>query len=77
MDVIKPAHTEWASSIVFVPKHDDKICFCVDYRKLKAVTIRGSYLIPCMDKGIDLPGKDTILSTFDANCRCWQVEIAE
>lgn len=53
IDVIDPAQTEWASSIVFVPNKDGALCFCVDYLKLNEVTTHNSYPIPCMDELID------------------------
>lgn len=39
MPVIEPVQMEQASSIAFLPNLDKTPCFCVDYRKLNAVTI--------------------------------------
>ena len=36
----------WLSPIVVVPKKNGKIRVCVDYRKLNAVTITDTFLIP-------------------------------
>lgn len=49
-DIIEPAATEWASLIIFAPKKDGCLRFHVDYRKSKAVTVRGCYQLPCMDE---------------------------
>ena len=73
--VIEPSSSEWASPIVFGPKKDGKLRFCVDYRKLNALTIRDSYHIPRMDECIDSLGDAGIFSTLDANSGYWQVEI--
>ena len=42
--VIEPTSAEWESPVVFVPKKDGTMPFCVDYCKLNAVTVRDSYL---------------------------------
>ena len=73
--VIEPASTEWASPIVFVPKKDGELRFCIDYRKLNAMTVRDSYPIPRMDECIDSLGDATLFTTLDANSGYWQVEI--
>jgi len=77
MGVIEPAQTEWASPIVFAPKKDGAMRFCVDYRRLNAMTLRDSYPIPRMDECIDSLGDANIFTTLDANCGYWQIEIAD
>jgi len=40
----------FASSILFVEKKDNSLCFCVNYRKLNALTKRFRYLIFLIDE---------------------------
>lgn len=75
VDAIEPAQMEWASKIYIVTKKDGTICFCVDYRKLNAVAIQDSYLIPGMRACVDSIGNATICSTLHANSGYLQVEI--
>lgn len=73
--VIEPSTSEWASPIVFAPKKDGTLRFCIDYRKLNAMTIRDSYPIPWMDECIDSLRNAAVFSTLDANWGYWQVPI--
>lgn len=65
--VIDPVTTEWAAPIVFAPRKDDSLQFCVDYRKLDAVTIRDSYRHPRMDKCIERLREATVFDTLYDN----------
>lgn len=75
--VIEPAMSEWASPVVFAPKKDEKLRFCVDYRKVNAMTVRDTYPLPRMDECIDSLGGATIFSTVDCNNGYWQTKIPE
>lgn len=50
---VEPIKFEWASLILFVPKNDESLCFCVAYRFLNSVIVCDSYAIPFMDEFID------------------------
>jgi Reverse transcriptase (RNA-dependent DNA polymerase) len=74
-EVIEPATTEWASPIVLVAKPDGSTRFCVDYRRLDAVTVRDSYPLPRMDECIDSLGDAKIFKTLDCNSGYWQIPV--
>jgi hypothetical protein len=72
-EVIEPATSEWASPVVLIPKPDGSMRFCIDYRRLNAVTVRDSYPLPRMDECIDSLGDASVFSTLDWNYGYWQI----
>eukprot|EP00171_Calliarthron_tuberculosum_P021997 IDg21997t1 len=75
--VIRPSKSEWASPVVLAPKSDGSLRFCVDYRRLNAVTKRDSYPLPRMDECIDSLGNARVFSTLDANWGYWQMQVGK
>jgi RNase H-like domain found in reverse transcriptase/Reverse transcriptase (RNA-dependent DNA polymerase)/Integrase zinc binding domain/Chromo (CHRromatin Organisation MOdifier) domain/Integrase core domain len=73
--VIEPATGEWASPIVLVPKPDGSLRFCVDYRKLNAITVPDTYPLPRMDECIDSLGDAVVFTTLDCNSGYWQIPV--
>ena len=63
--VIRPSQSAWASPITLVPRRDGSTQFCVDYRKLNAVTVRDQYPLPQIQDIFDQVGGSTIFSTLD------------
>jgi len=77
MEVIEPASGEWASPVVMVPQPDGSVRFCIDWRKLKLMTIKDAYPIPRMDECVDSLGDARVFSTLDCNAGYWQIPVAE
>jgi Reverse transcriptase (RNA-dependent DNA polymerase) len=75
--VIEPATSEWDSPVVLVPKPDGSLRFCIDYRKLNAITVRDTYPLPRMNECIESLGDAVVFSTLDCNSAYWQIPLQE
>ena len=76
-DVISPSNSPWASPVVLVRKKDGSLRYCVDYRKLNAVTIKDSYPLPRIDESLDMLGNAKYFTTLDLASGYWQIELTE
>ena len=73
--VIEPSSSPWASPIVLVKKKDGQYRFCVDYRKLNAVTKKDAHPLPRVDDLLDALNGSCMFSTMDLRSGYWQVSV--
>jgi len=59
-----------------LPKPDGSVRFCIDYRKLKLVTVKNALPIPRMDECIDSLGDARVYSNMDCNAGYWHILVA-
>lgn len=51
--IIEPSSSEWASPPVLVRKKDEKLRYCIDYRKLNNITVKDAFPIPKIETCLD------------------------
>ncbi len=74
--IISPTKdSPWGFPIVLTPKKDGKLRFCIDYRKLNAITRTSSYPIPLIQELLDCFNGAKYFSSLDLASGYWQIRM--
>ena len=76
-NIIKVSHSPWSSPVVLVEKKDGSTRFCVDYRKLNAITKKDSGPLPLISDAIDALNDASIFTTLDCKSGYWCISLEE
>ena len=75
--VLRKSSSLWTSPVVLVKKKDGTTRFCVDYRKLNAITAKDCYPLPRIEDVLEQLSEAEYISTYDLTSGYWQVPVAE
>lgn len=71
--VVEPSSSPWASPVVLVRKKEGTLRFCVDYRRLNAITTRDAYPLPRIEDALSRLQGSRYFSIIDMQAGYWQV----
>ena len=74
-DLIEPSTSAWGSNLVPVPKKNDKVRWCVDYRGLNKVTKPDAFPMPEVQDNLMRLGGNKIFSAIDAMGAFWTIPV--
>ena len=77
LGVIEPSESQWAAPVVLVRKRDGSLRYCIDYRKLNAVTKKDSYPLPNMQNNLERLDRAKFFWSMDLSSGYWQVKLSE
>ena len=77
LGVIEPSTSPYSSPVVLVKKPDGAIRFCIDFRKLNAITVLDAEPIPNPDDLIAKVSKSEFFTKLDLTKGYWQIPMAE
>lgn len=74
-DVVEPSHSEWNNPTLMTPKASGELRFCLDSRKLNAVSKHDAYPLPYISQILDSLRNSKYLSSIDLSSAFHQIEL--
>ena len=71
--VVQPSNSPWCNAVVLVWKKDGSLRFCIDFRRLNALTVKDLHPLPRICETLESLAGAAHYSTFDLNSGFWQV----
>ena len=75
LGIVIPSQSPWASPVVPVPKQDESVRVCIDYRRLNEVTIGDPYYMCTLEEILERVGSSRAISKLDLAKEFYQIEV--
>ena len=75
--LIRPRHSPWRVSVLFVRKKDSSLRLCIDYPEINKATIKNKYPLPRIKDLFDHLAGSAIFSKIDLRSGYHQLKIRE
>ena len=75
--VVQLSNSPWCNAVVLVRKKDRSLRFCIDFRRLNAMTVKDSDHLPRICETLESLAGAAHYLTFDLNSGFWQVPMDE
>ena len=73
LGVVQPSNSAWSSPVVMTRKMDGTYRFCINFRKVNAITKKDAYPLPKINYILDRLRDARFLTTLDIKSAYWQV----
>ena len=70
---IRPSDSPYGAPVLFPPKKDSGLRFCIDYRWLNNKTVKNRYPLPLPEEMIGQLGNAKVFNKIDLKSRYWQI----
>jgi len=75
--VIQPSNSPWSSPVCMVRKKDGSFRFCIDYRRMNAVTVKDAFPVPDVKDALDSLRGAKYFATIDLLSGYWQLGMTD
>ena len=75
--VIEPSNSSWASPVCLVKKKDGTFRFCINYRRVNAMSKKDAYPIPDIQDALDNLRGSRYFATIDLLSCYWQLGMTD
>ena len=65
--VVRPSNSPWCNAVVLFRKKDGSLCFCINFKRLNALTVKDSHPLPHICETLESLARAVHYSTFDLN----------
>ena len=70
---VRPSDSPYGTPVLFVPKKDGSLRFCIDYRWLNRKMVKNKYPLPLPEELFDWLGSARVFSKIDLRSGYWQM----